>query len=90
MMAGYWVSKAIYVAAKLSLADLLVDGPRGVEELATATETQVGLLYRVLRALASVGIFSEVAPSRFALTPLAELLRSDTANSMRALAGSAA
>jgi hypothetical protein len=86
MMTGYWVSKAIYVAAKLGLADLLIDGAHSAEELATATQTLAGPLYRVLRALASVGIFSEVAPSRFALTPLAELLRSDTPDSMRALA----
>jgi hypothetical protein len=86
MMTGYWVSRAIYVAAKLGIADLLVEGPRSAEELAAATQTHAGALYRVLRALASVGIFSEVVPSRFALTPLAELLRSDTSDSMRALA----
>jgi hypothetical protein len=86
MMTGYWISKAIYVAAKLGIADLLVDGPHGAEELAEATQTQASALYRVLRALASVGIFREVAPSRFALTPLAELLRSNTSDSMRALA----
>jgi hypothetical protein len=74
------------VAAKLGIADLLVDGPRSAEELAAATKTQAGALYRVLRALASVGIFSEVTSGRFALTPMAELLRSDTSNSIRALA----
>jgi O-methyltransferase domain/Dimerisation domain len=86
MMTGYWISKAIYVAAKLGVADLLTEGPRNADELAAATQTQADALYRVLRALASVGIFSEVAPRRFALTPLAELLRSDTPDSMRALA----
>ena len=86
MMTGYWISKAIYVAAKLGVADLLADGARSAEEVAAATETHEGALYRVLRALASVGIFSEVAPGRFALTPLAELLRSGTPDSMRALA----
>jgi hypothetical protein len=86
MMTGYWISKAIYVAAKLGIADLLADSPHSAEELAAATQTQAGALYRVLRALASVGIFSEETPNRFALTPLAELLRSDTPDSMRALA----
>jgi hypothetical protein len=86
MMTGYWISKAIYVAAKLGIADLIAEGPRSAAELAAATQTQVDALYRVLRALASVGIFSEVAPGRFALTPMAALLRSDTPNSMRALA----
>jgi hypothetical protein len=86
MMTGYWVSQAIYVAAKLGIADLLAEGPRSAEELAAATQAHAGALYRVLRALASVGIFSEVSPSHFALTPLADLLRSGTPNSMRALA----
>lgn len=86
MMTGYWLSKAIYVAAKLGVADFLAEGPRNTDELAAVTQTHADALYRVLRALASVGIFSEVAPSRFALTPLAALLRSDTPDSMRALA----
>ena len=86
MITGYWVSQAIYVAAKLGIADLLAEGPRSAEELAAATETHADALYRVLRALASVGIFSEVSPSRFALTSLADLLRSGAPNSLRAFA----
>lgn len=86
MITGYWASQAIYVAAKLGIADLLADGPRSAEELAAETETHADALYRVLRALASIGIFSEVSPSRFALTPLADLLRSGTPNSLRAYA----
>ena len=39
MMTGYWVSQALYVAAKLGVADLLVDGPQSVEHLAVATQT---------------------------------------------------
>ncbi len=86
MMTGYWISKAIYVAAKLGIADLLADGPLGSEELSMATQTHAPALYRLLRALASVGIFSEEADGRFTLTPLAALLRSDIPDSMRALA----
>lgn len=86
MMTGYWVSQAIYVAAKLGIADLLVDGPVSCDDLATATRTHAPSLQRTLRALASVGVFSEVAPGHFALTPLATLLRSATPDSMRALA----
>lgn len=86
MMTGYWISKAIYVAAKLGVADLLTDGPLSAEELAMATQTHGPALYRLLRALASVGVFSEESPGRFTLTPLATLLRSDTPDSMRALA----
>lgn len=85
MMTAYWISKAISVAAKLGIADLLAEAPRSADELAAATQMHAGALYRVLRALASVGIFSEVAPARFALTPMAALLRSATPDSMRAL-----
>src|SRR5207302_2870410 len=59
LIIGYWVSRLIYVAAKLELADRLNDGPRTVEELAMAAGVQAPALYRVLRALASVGIFEE-------------------------------
>jgi O-methyltransferase domain/Dimerisation domain len=86
MMTGYWISKAIAVAATLGIADLLANGPLSSDELATATQTHAPSLYRVLRALASIGIFSEVAPGRFALTPMAALLRSGAPDSMRALA----
>ena len=57
MMTGYLVSRALYVVAKLGVADLLENGPRQIEELATETETNISLPQRVLRALASVGVF---------------------------------
>jgi hypothetical protein len=85
MITGYWTSQAIYAAAKLGIADLLADGPRSVDDLARSTRSKPDFLYRVLRALASVGIFSEEPPRRFALTPLAELLRSGVAGSQRSL-----
>ena len=75
MITGYWVSQMVHVAAKLGLADLLADGPKTADELAQATGTHARSLYRLLRALASVGIFSEDDDGRFSLTPLAELLR---------------
>jgi hypothetical protein len=86
MMTGYWVSQALHVAAKLGIADLLADGPVDCEDLALATNTHAPSLRRVLRALASVSVFTEVSPGSFALTPLAELLRTETPGSMRALA----
>jgi len=84
MITGYWVSQAIYVAAKLGVADLLAEAPRSFEALAMETKTEAPLLRRVLRALASIGIFTETSPGTFALTPLASLLRTGTPNSMRA------
>lgn len=86
MISGYWSSQAIYAAASLGIADLLTEGPQTAEQLATATETNAGALYRLLRALASIGIFAENEQHEFALTPLAEFLRSDVPGSKRALA----
>lgn len=79
---GYQVSQAIHVAAVLGLADMLVGGARGSDELAEATGAHASSLYRLLRALASVGVLRELDGRRFELTSLGELLRSDVANSI--------
>ncbi len=86
MTLGNWITQGIYVAAELGIADLLNKGPQTAEELAAQTNTHSASLYRVLRALASVGIFAEDSDRRFSLTPLAELLRTDVPNSKRAFA----
>jgi O-methyltransferase domain/Dimerisation domain len=83
---GSWITQGIYVAAELRIADLLAEGPRSAEELAEQTNTHGGALHRVLRALASVGIFAQDSYRRFTLTPVAELLRSDVADSQRSFA----
>ena len=76
-LADYIVPFTIRVACDLRLADHLAEGPRTVQELAEATQTHAPSLLRALRALACKGIFTEVEPECFGLTPLAELLRSD-------------
>jgi hypothetical protein len=86
LLSGYWVAQALYVAAKLGLADALKDVPRAAADLAAATRTHPGALHRLLRALASVGVFAEDDQHRFALTPLAECLRGDVPGSQRSLA----
>jgi hypothetical protein len=86
LITGRWVSHLIYVAAKLELADRLKHGPLTVEELAAATEVQAAALYRVLRALASVGVFAETKDKRFKLTPLAVTLQKAVPGSMHAAA----
>ncbi len=86
LLDGYWKTQAIYVAAKLGLADLLKDGPRSADDLAAATKTHAPSLYRLLRALASLGIFAEDERRRFGLTPLAECLRRDLPGSQWAMA----
>jgi hypothetical protein len=85
MLSGYWISQIIHVAAKLKLADYCKNGPRTGAELAAATGTHPQALYRLLRALASVGVFAEV-DGKFQLTPLAEALRSDVPGSQWAAA----
>lgn len=83
---SFWYTQAIYVAAKLRVADHLKDGPHTIAELATASGTHAPSLYRVMRALASIGVFAEDKNGRFSLTPMAESLRTDTPNSVCTLA----
>ncbi|CAA9389120.1 MAG: Similar to O-demethylpuromycin-O-methyltransferase [uncultured Pyrinomonadaceae bacterium] len=86
MLFGGLMQQSISIAAKFGIADLLGEKPQTAEELAAATETHAPSLYRILRLLASVGIFSETADRKFELTPLAESLRRDAPNSMRDVA----
>lgn len=74
---GYQRSQALAVAAGLGIADLLRDGPLPVADLARLTRTDPAALYRLLRALAAIGIFHEDAGRRFALNATAEYLRRD-------------
>jgi hypothetical protein len=80
---GFWVSRAICVVARLGIADLLKDGPLDTETLAAAAGVHGPSLYRVLRTLASVGIFAEGKDGRFGLTPQAEPLRTNAPDSIR-------
>lgn len=82
---GYMFTAALYTAAKLDLAGHLARGARTATELAAATGSDEGALYRVLRALVSVGVFAEISPRIFALTPMAEPLRSDLPGNVRDL-----
>jgi hypothetical protein len=82
---GHYVSRALHVAAKLGVADLLAAGPRSAEALAAETGTDAGALRRVMRLLASAGVFSEDADGAFSSTPLGDALRADVPGSARAL-----
>lgn len=86
MITGFWTSCCIYSAAKLNIADHLKDGPQTADQLAETTHSDAGALYRVLRALSSVGVFRENAQGEFELTPLGSTLQSDTPGSMKAMA----
>ena len=74
---------AVFVAAELGIADLLTDGPKSVSELATRTQTHRRSLYRLLRMLASHGIFEEEDIETFRLAPLGSVLISDAPGSIR-------
>ena len=80
---GFWTSRALYVAAKLGIADLLQSGPKTVQELAEATNTHAPSLYRIMRALTSAGLFKRENDDRFALTPLSETLVTGVPGSVR-------
>lgn len=73
------------MAAKLNIADHLAEGPRPVDTLAAQTGSDPDALYRVLRVLVSIDVFSEPQPRTIALSPAAELLRSDVPGSIRDL-----
>ena len=83
IITNFWSSRAVYVFAKLGIPDLLKSGPRTVQELASASKTHAPSLYRVLRALASIGFVSTTADGRFAQTPLSEILVTDAPGSLR-------
>ena len=86
MLAGAWVSQALYVVAELAIADLLAGGPKTAAELADATGADPGALSRVLRALATLGVFSIDPAGRCAHTPVSRYLQSDRPDSLRPLA----
>lgn len=83
LISGFWIARSIYLAAQLGIADCFDDTPKTIAQLAAETETDPRSLYRLMRALASVDIFTEVSDQCFALTPLAATLQSDVPGSMR-------
>ena len=86
LICGRAYASAIYVAAKLGIADLLIEKPKTAEELAREIDVNEECLYRLMRALSSIGIFREDVKKKFKMTPLGSTLRSDIPNSIRDLA----
>lgn len=82
---GFFVSQALYAATELKIADYLAAGSRPVSELAASSGSHERSLYRLLRTLASVGIFAEVSDREFENTPMSALLISSAPNNSRAL-----
>ena len=83
MARGLVVAKSLQLVAELGIADLLAEGPRTAGELASAAGCHERSLFRVLRALASQGVFRDEGEGRFANTPLSEVLRSGVPGSVR-------
>ncbi len=83
MAVGFRNTQALYVVAKLGIADLLAHGPLGGGELSQRLGINARALFRVMRALAAQGVFTQDSSDRFGLTPISRLLRSDTPDSMR-------
>jgi hypothetical protein len=80
---GFQVSRAIYVAAKLGLADLVCAASASSTELAVATDTDPAALHRVIRVLASVGVFDLQPDGQVNATELSKTLLTDAPGSLR-------
>ena len=84
MASAYWVSRVVHAATELGLADHLSRGPQTADVLAGLTQTNPAALYRLLRTASSLGIFTEDATRRFALTPLGEAMKTGAPGAARA------
>lgn len=82
---GHYFTQGLLLAVKLGIAEHLAAGPRTADDLARATDTHAPSLRRVLRLLASVGVFEEQEGGAFALTPLGSALREGVPGSARSL-----
>jgi SAM-dependent methyltransferase len=85
MATAYWLSQAIYVAAKLGVADVLKDGPKSCSALAAATGADTQSLFRLMRALSNAGVFAHVQSDSFALSSAGESLQSNIPGSLRTI-----
>ena len=83
MSMGAMVTQAIYVAAKLRIADIIADGEKHIDQISQEADAHSPSLYRIMRTLSSSGVFNETQHRMFANTPLSEVLRADIPGSMR-------
>jgi hypothetical protein len=83
IMRGYRISRCIFAANELGISDHLANGAKSVEELAKLTNCHTLNLYRLLRTLASIGVYEETEEKHFINTRLSELMRSNVPGSMK-------
>jgi hypothetical protein len=86
LMSSLWVTQAVGSFARLGLADTMAKGADDAGAVAAAHGLNADRVYRLLRALTTVGIVAEAAGGKFSLTPLGRLLTSDSPHSMRTAA----
>jgi hypothetical protein len=84
LIGGMWAARAVGVVARLGVADQLAGGPRTAAELAPVLGADPAALFRLLRAVVSIGVFTRDRGDRFGLTPFGQCLRSGVPGSMRA------
>lgn len=80
---GHFVARALHVVAELKIADYLKESPKTIDELATLSNTEAIMLYRVLRVLVTHGVFDYTPDSKFKLNEISKLLLSNHPNSLR-------
>ena len=83
LITGYWISQAVGTAARLGVSDQLADRPKTSSEVADAVGADPQALFRLMRMLASIGVFTLDKEERFGLTPLGDTLRSSAPGSVR-------
>jgi len=86
LVTGHYISRAIYAAAKLGIADLLKDGPLHYTELAEGCGAHPPALYRLMLLLATAGVLEQKEAGCFRLTPVGEYLQTGVPGSRRAQA----
>ena len=79
---GFTKSQLVYVAAKLKIADLLIDNPKDARTLSRQTKIDEHILYRLMRGLAWCGLVDHMSDDRFSLTPMGEYLYSKSPSSL--------
>lgn len=85
LLSGEWVSRGLYVATKLEIAEHLEPGPKSIEALAKLSSTHADALYRLLHMLAGFAIFEEVSPGVFANTDASLLLSKTNPGTLHSL-----
>ena len=82
---GAWVSQALYVAAKLGIADELVSGPKTADEVAAKVGAHPDSVFRLMRMLAGRDVFRQLQDGRFELAAMGQALRADAPGSLRSM-----